>query len=103
MSESLVGLIDPATRHMLVTIVPIGGGNKVPAGTMAATPIVVSGRRRLARLSHEAGAAPAPGDERAAAANKANTKISLSWTFIRPPPVETWTDRRRLNVGNRVQ
>jgi hypothetical protein len=79
---------------MVVAIVPIGGGNMVPAGTMAATLIVVSARCRPARLSHEAGAAPAPGDEREAAASKANAEISIPWTFIRPPLVETWTDRQ---------
>src|SRR2546425_6787316 len=61
---------------------------------MVATVIVVSARCRLPRLSHGAGAAPALGDERTAAASKANTEISIPWTFMRPPLVETWTDRQ---------
>src|SRR5438552_7015658 len=90
MSESLVRLMEPATRHAVVSIGGVGpGGSKVPAETMVATVIVVSARCRLARLSHGAGAAPALGDERTAAASKANTEISIPWTFIRPPLVET--------------
>src|ERR1051326_5684170 len=75
MSESLVGLIDPQTRHAAVSIGGVGpGGSKAPAGTTAAIVIVVSGRTRLARLSHDAGAACA-GDPSAPASAKLRTEI----------------------------
>jgi hypothetical protein len=61
MSESLVGLIDPATRHAVVSIGGVGpGGSKVPAGTMAAMVMVVFGNAKPERLSQVAATTSAP-------------------------------------------
>src|SRR6266581_3412215 len=63
MSESLVGLIEPATRQAVVTI----AGLNVAAGTTVAVVIVVSGRRRPVRLSQDIGLAAYAGAERSTA------------------------------------
>src|SRR2546430_16586461 len=69
MSESLVGLIEPATRQAVVTI----AGLNVAAGTTVAVVIVVSGRRRPVRLSQDIGLAAYAGAGR----STANTIASL--------------------------
>src|SRR5688572_23477569 len=60
MSESVVGWIEPVTRHAVTAIGGVApGGSKVPAGTTAASVIVVSGRLTPARLSQAMPAAAA--------------------------------------------
>jgi hypothetical protein len=77
--ESLVGFIDPATRHAAVSIGGVApGGSNVPAGTTEATLIVVSGRERVARLSHDAGAAIAAAEESEPVANITNAGIAIA-------------------------
>jgi hypothetical protein len=79
MLESLVGLIDPATRHAAVSMGGVApGGSNVPADTTAATLIVVSDRGRVARLSHDAGAAIAAAEESEAVANITNAGIVIA-------------------------
>jgi hypothetical protein len=78
MSESLVGLIDPATRHAVVVIAG-AGACAVPAGTTAAAVIVVSFSFRFARLSQVAAAALR--DETAAAPSN-NTHAALPRSFM---------------------
>ena len=61
MLESLVGLMMPATRHAAVSMGTVApGGVKAPAGTLAATEMVVSGRCKDASPSQGIGAANAP-------------------------------------------
>jgi hypothetical protein len=77
-------LIEPVTRHAATSIGGVApGGSKAPAGTSTASVIVVSGKLRLARLSHDIGAAAAakelPRDKTANAA--------IAFGFITPPPI----------------
>src|SRR6266545_1459475 len=83
MSESPVGLMDPATRHAVVSIGGIApGGSKVPAGTMAAAVIVVSGRARSPRLSHGTDAAAALGQERVTRPQRTRRAAHLPLSFM---------------------
>src|SRR4029453_1765710 len=60
MLESLVGAMMPATRHAAVSMGGVmPGGSKAPAGTTAATVMVVSGRGKEPSPSHGTGAANA--------------------------------------------
>src|SRR5213083_1518850 len=83
MLESLVGLIDPVTRHAAVSIGGVApGGSNAPAGTAAAIVIVVSGSASVARLSHETAAADAAAEASEAAANIANAGIAIAWNLM---------------------
>jgi hypothetical protein len=57
-------------------------GGVAPAGTTAAKLMVVLGRERLTRLSHEAGAAIAAAEESDAVANIANAGIVIASNFM---------------------
>src|SRR5437899_9440882 len=83
MLESLVGLIDPATRHAAVSIGGVApGGSNAPAGTSAAMLMDVSGRASVARLSHETEAADAAAEASEAVANIANAGIVIASSFM---------------------
>src|SRR5687768_5348246 len=83
MLESLVGLMMPATRHAAVSIGGVApGGSNAPAGTTAATVMVVSGNCNEASASQAIGAASAL-DAATAANGSAASKALLD--FMRSP------------------
>jgi len=83
MLESLVGLIDPATRQAAVSMGGVApGGSNAPAGTAAAMVMGVSGSASVARLSHEREAADAAADANEALATIANVEIVMAWNLM---------------------
>jgi hypothetical protein len=100
MLESLVGLIEPATRHAAVSTGGVGpGGSNVPAGTVAAMLMVVSVRASVARLSHETGAADEVAEAIEALANIANARIVIASNVMVVSSVGNSEFSLRLSTG----